>query len=129
MLEIAIGAIAGVVSGMGMGGGTMLIFLLTTLVGLEQHIAQATNLIFFIPTSISAILVSLKNKKVNIKLAIIISMCGVIGAIIGAQIAIKTDVSKLRRYFGYFLAIIAIHEIYTLIKEYIIQKNRNNKVS
>ena len=127
MLEIVIGLVAGIVSGMGMGGGTVLIFLLTTMVGLQQHIAQATNLIFFIPTSISAILVGLKNKNINIKLALTISICGIIGAIIGAKIAINTDVNKLRKYFGYFLIAIAVHEIYTLIKEYILQKKWNNK--
>ena len=46
MLEILIGLISGIVTGIGMGGGTILIFLLTTFIGLEQHIAQATNLIY-----------------------------------------------------------------------------------
>ena len=52
MIEILIGMISGIVSGTGMGGGTILIFLLTFMMGIEQHVAQATNLIFFIPTSI-----------------------------------------------------------------------------
>ena len=51
MKEILIGLVAGIVSGTGMGGGTVLILLLTALCGIEQHIAQATNLIFFIPTA------------------------------------------------------------------------------
>ena len=50
MIEFIIGIIAGTVSGTGMGGGTVLILLLTTINGLEQHMAQAINLIFFIPT-------------------------------------------------------------------------------
>ena len=57
MIEILIGMISGIVSGTGMGGGTILIFLLTFMMGIEQHVAQATNLIFFIPTSIVAIIV------------------------------------------------------------------------
>ena len=47
MVEIIIGFISGIVSGTGMGGGTILIVLLTFILGIEQHIAQATNLIFF----------------------------------------------------------------------------------
>ena len=128
MEKILIGVIAGIVSGLGMGGGTVLIFLLGVICGIEQHIAQATNLIFFVPTSIVAILVNLKNKNLDIKLAILISICGIIGAIIGAKISIKTDVHILRKYFGYFLLIIAIHEIYSLTKEYINHKKRNNKI-
>ena len=46
MKEIIIGLVSGIVSGTGMGGGTILIFLLTYISGLEQHIAQATNLIY-----------------------------------------------------------------------------------
>ena len=64
MKEIIIGLVSGIVSGTGMGGGTILIFLLTYISGLEQHIAQATNLIFFIPTSIVAIIVNIKNKNI-----------------------------------------------------------------
>ena len=86
MFEIIIGVISGIVSGTGMGGGTILIFLLTYLCNIEQHIAQATNLIFFIPTSIIAIIVNAKNRNINVKLGIIISLYGILGAIIGANL-------------------------------------------
>lgn len=119
MENILIGVISGIISGFGMGGGTVLIFLLSFFCGIDQHIAQASNLVFFIPTSIVAIYVNIKNKNVDLKLVAIISICGVIGAIVGAIIAVKTDVSILRKFFGYFLAVVAAHEIYRLIKEYI----------
>ena len=118
MGEILIGIVSGIVSGAGMGGGTILIFLLSFVMGVEQHIAQATNLIFFIPTSIVAIIVNIKNKNIDLKLATIISICGVIGAIIGANIAINIDVGLLKRFFGIFLAVVAINEIYSIIKLY-----------
>ena len=117
MGEILIGIVSGIVSGAGMGGGTILIFLLSFVMGVEQHIAQATNLIFFIPTSIVAIIVNLKNKNIDLKLATIISICGVIGAIIGAKIAISIDVELLKKFFGIFLAVVAINEIYSIIKQ------------
>ena len=129
MKEILIGAVSGIFSGIGMGGGTVLIVLLTIFVGLEQHIAQATNLIYFIPTAISAIIVSYREKNIDIKLARTMSIYGIIGAIIGATISINTDVQKLRRVYGIFLIIIAVHEIYTLIKEYKLNKKRNTKIS
>ena len=68
MSQVLIGVFSGIFSGIGMGGGTILIFLLTTFIGLEQHIAQATNLIYFIPTAISAIIVNFKDKKIDTKL-------------------------------------------------------------
>ena len=118
MGEILIGIVSGIVSGAGMGGGTILIFLLSLVMGVEQHIAQATNLIFFIPTSIVAIIVNLKNKNIDLKLATIISICGVIGAIIGAKIATSINVELLKKFFGIFLAVVAINEIYSIIKLY-----------
>ena len=128
MTQIGLGIVAGIVSGTGMGGGTILIFLLTFMLGIEQHIAQATNLIFFIPTAIVAIIVNLKNKNIDTKLAILVSVFGVLGAIIGANISIHIDVGILRKCFGIFLAIITINEIYSIVKLYTKQyKNNKNK--
>lgn len=126
MLYIIYGIISGIISGTGMGGGTVLIFLLTFIEKLDQHIAQAVNLIFFIPTSIVAIFVNLRNKNTDIKLALIISIYGILGAIVGANLAINTNVKDLKKYFGIFLLIIAIHEIYSIIKDN--KKVKNNKI-
>lgn len=131
MAEVVISLISGIVSGTGMGGGTILIFLLSFLLGVEQHIAQATNLIFFIPTAIVAIIVNLKNKNIDIKLGIIISLFGIIGAIIGAGISINMDVQILKKCFGIFLVIITINEIYSIFElyknKYKNKKKRDNK--
>jgi hypothetical protein len=127
MVEIIFGIIAGIITGMGMGGGAILILLLGVFLGLDQHIAQATNLVFFIPTALSAILINLKQKNVNIKLAITVSAFGIVGAIIGTIISDKIPSANLRKYFAIFILIIAFHEIYRLYKEYIIAKTRNNK--
>lgn len=122
MLYIVIGIISGIFSGIGMGGGTILIFALSFFDSLNQHVAQAVNLIFFIPTSIAAILINIKNKKIDFKLAFVVSICGIIGAIIGANIAINMEVDNLKKYFGIFLTLVACHEIYVIVKEYIKNK-------
>ena len=125
MIEILIGLISGIVSGTGMGGGTILIILLTMFLGIEQHVAQACNLVFFIPTSIVAIIANWKQKLIDKGLAFIISIFGIIGAILGAILSNKTNVTELRRYFGVFLAFIAIFEIYSYFRKYIFNKERN----
>lgn len=112
---------------MGMGGGTILILCLSMFMGVEQHIAQATNLVFFIPTSIVAIITNIKEKNIDFKVAIPIGISGIIGSIIGAIYSGKTDVANLRRYFGIFLGLIAIWEIYSLTKKYIFDKKTHNK--
>lgn len=110
-----------------MGGGTILILCLSLFLGMDQKVAQATNLIFFIPTSIAAICVNIKKKKINFKISKVIIFWGIIGAVIGAMITQNIDVKLLKKIFGIFLIIIAIHEIYVMIKTYRIQKNNNTK--
>ena len=102
MIEILTGFISGIISGIGMGGGTILILCLSIFLGIDQKMAQATNLIFFIPTSIAAIYVNIKSKNVNFKIAKIIIFWGIIGAIIGATMAQKIEVVCLRKLFGFF---------------------------
>lgn len=118
MWEIITGLISGIISGTGMGGGTILILVLSVFLGINQHTAQATNLIFFVPTSVVAIIVSIKEKMIEWKTGIIIAITGTIGAVIGASISTKLEVTILKKIFGIFLAIIAIYEIYSLIKQY-----------
>ncbi len=124
MVEVLIGLVSGIVSGTGMGGGTILIFLLTFFMGIDQHVAQATNLIFFIPASIVAIIVNIKNKNLDIKNGTIIAIFGILGAIIGANISLNMPVNILKRCFGIFLSIITINEIYSIIKQYKKDKNK-----
>lgn len=126
MIEILTGIIAGSVSGLGMGGGTILILVLSNFLEVEQHIAQATNLVFFIPTAISAIIINFKQKLINIKLGLLIIVSGSLGAIIGSEIATSLNATSLKKYFGIFLIIISINEIYRLIKEYILSKKTHN---
>lgn len=92
---------------------------------MDQHYAQATNLIFFIPTSITAIISVIKNKLIIWKIGIPIAISGIIGATIGAQISMSMEVKILKKTFGIFLAIIAIYESYSLIKKYIFNKTAN----
>ena len=108
-----------------MGGGTILILCLSIFLGIDQKIAQATNLIFFIPTSIAAIYINIKEKKINLKVAKTIILFGIIGAVIGAIIAQNTDTKLLKKSFGIFLTFIAVHEIYVIFKMYKNKKSNN----
>lgn len=125
MIEILTGFVSGIVSGTGMGGGTILILCLSIFLGIEQKIAQATNLVFFIPTSIAAIYINIKEKKINFKIAKTIIFFGVIGAIVGAIVAKNMDTKLLKKSFGIFLAVIAFHEIYVIFKMHKNKKSNN----
>lgn len=122
MKEVMIGILSGCVAALGMGGGTVLILLLGIWCNIEQHIAQGTNLIFFIPTSIVAIYMNIKNKTIDYKIATKIIIPGVIGSVFGAFLSFKFENDNLKKYFGIFLLFVAALEIYSFVKQNILQK-------
>ncbi len=121
-MVIIIGIISGIVTSLGLGGGAVLIIGLTLLLGIEQRIAQSVNLIFFIPTAITAIILNSKRKIIKWKTAIPVIIASGISAGIGANFATQIETTTLKKLFGGFLGIIAIYEIYTLIKN---KKSKN----
>ena len=124
MLEVFIGVISGIVGGLGMGGGTVLILFLSLFLNIEQHVAQSTNIIFFVPTAIAAIVVNFKNRNINLKIAIPVCLWGIVGAFLGACISMKMNMNLLRKCFGIFLILVAIYQTY----EYIKDKKRHNSI-
>lgn len=128
MKEIIIGIISGIVASLGMGGGTILILLLTLINKMEQHLVQGTNLLFFIPTSIVSIYINVKNKKIDYKISRIIIIFGIFGAIIGSVLSFKINSKILKKYFGIFLIIISIFEIYSFFTQYKLDKKENNNL-
>lgn len=127
MEDILFGIISGIIAALGMGGGTILILLLNLFTDLKQHLIQGTNLIFFIPTSITAIIMNVKNKKINYKLSKIIIIFGILGAIVGSKLSFKINNKLLKRCFGIFLLFIAFFESYSFFKQYIKFKKENTK--
>lgn len=127
-MEIIIGIISGIITSIGMGGGTILIVALSVLQNIPQKMAQAANLFFFIPTSITAIALNIKNKNINYKVGCSIVIFGIIGSILGAMLSYKIDSRNLKKYFGIFLIIVTLHEIYDYYNLYIKNKNTHTKI-
>lgn len=110
--EILSGLFSGIISGMGIGGGTILIPALTMFLNIDQHIAQGVNLLFFIPTAIVALLIHKKNNNLEFKIAIPLLVTGLIGAAIGSFVAISIEGGLLKKLFGVFLFLMGGYEIY-----------------
>lgn len=65
MALIITGFLSGIIGGMGIGGGTILIPIMTIFLGFDQKTAQAVNLIYFIPTALTALTIHIKNKQIE----------------------------------------------------------------
>ncbi len=118
MLTVLIGALSGIISGMGIGGGAILIPALTLIIGIDQKLAQGINLVYFLPTAVIALIIHIKNKNADLKTAVIIGICGIAGAIGGSLFAMRASNDMLRRMFGIFLLLIGLREVYKGIKSF-----------
>lgn len=116
MLTAIIGFLSGILSGMGVGGGMLLIPAARIFLGLGQQVAQSLNLFCFIPSAICAIFVHIKNKQTDFKTALPIIITGFPFSILGAYVSTRISPSMLSRLFGGFILIFGIREIVIGIK-------------
>ena len=84
ILYVIAGIFSGILGGMGMGGGTILIPVLSLFFGVNQHIAQAINLFSFIPMSVVAVILHSKNKLIKFKVVLPIILAGVVAGVLGS---------------------------------------------
>ena len=66
VLPLVVGAVTGVLSGFGVGGGTLLLVYMTAFAGLPQPLAQGINLVYFLPAGAMALPAHWKNKKTQL---------------------------------------------------------------
>ncbi len=115
LIFIAIGIAGGLIGGMGMGGGTLLIPLLTLFTGTDQHLAQAVNLVAFIPMSAVALVIHIKNKLVEVR-HVLITAIPAVAASVGASLLSKiVDGKSLSMYFGIFLTVLGLYQLASAI--------------
>ncbi len=116
IINFAIGAVTGIITGFGIGGGTLLVLYLTLFGGYSQVEAQGINLVYFIPCAAVALFSHIKNKRVDRTAAIYSGGFGTPAALISAFIAAGLETKTLSRFFGAFLILVAASEIYSLCK-------------
>jgi len=105
------GLITGILSGFGVGGGTLLLLYMTLFAGVDQHTAQAINLLYFLPTAATALPSHIKNGFIDKKAALPAIFAGLLCTGLAAWIATALDVELLRRCFGAYLLYIGIREL------------------
>ncbi len=111
IILILTGFIAGIISGMGIGGGTVLIPALTLFMNMEQKTAQAVNLFYFLPTAVIAVITHLKHNRIEKQVLKPLIIWGIIGACAGSLAMNFINTSYLRTAFGIFLFALGILEI------------------
>ena len=112
---LLIAVFSGVFAGMGMGGGTFLIPLITLIMGVNQKVAQCINLLVFIPMAIVTIFIYAKKKMIDFKSWWIVSLPACIVSTLGVLLAVDISGRIMKIIFGGFIALIGIIQIIVLL--------------
>ena len=107
-----VGFCSGIISGMGIGGGTILIPALLFFTDITQQQAQGVNLIYFVPTAITALITHQKKGNLDWKTAKPLAVMGLAGSAAGAFLAVSLESEILLRIFGGFLFLMGLSEIF-----------------
>lgn len=110
-VSVIVGSVLGFLSGLGTGGGSLLILWLSLMLGMAQLEARIINLMFFIPSALIACLFRWRQGQLNIKKVLPAVLAGSISAGIFALIGSNMDTSLLQKLFGGLLIATGIREV------------------
>lgn len=108
---LAVGTALGFLSGLGVGGGSLLILWLTMVLRLSQADARAINLLFFIPSAVIACLFRLKQKTLDLKKVFPAILSGCASGIVCSYLANAIDTVLLQKLFGIILLATGVREL------------------
>ena len=111
LLNFAIGVATGIISGFGIGGGSLLVLYLTAVTGMSQYTAGGINLLYFIGCAPAALIGHVKNKLIEWRVALWCAAAGIAIAIPTSLLAHHFNSDWLRRLFGILLLYIGIKEL------------------
>lgn len=103
MILFFVSCLAFLLAGFGLGGGVLLIPVLTTFFNFSQIDAQYIALIAYIPAAIGVIINNFKITKFHMQKIIKLIPLGIIGSFIGAYIVRIISVDFLKKLYGVFL--------------------------
>ena len=112
VFSVLAGILCGILSGFGVGGGTVLMLFMVYIAGLPQQMAQGINLLYFLPTAAAALFSHFKNKLIDVHSAIPAILAGVLAAVMTSFIATAMDTNLLRRCWGVFLIAVGLMELF-----------------
>lgn len=103
IIPLLCGLGAGILSAWGVGGGTLLLLVMTLVLDVDQRTAQGINLLFFLPTAASALWCHARSGCLDKPLLRRTVPPALAAALLGAWLSAAVDPQALRRPFGIYL--------------------------
>ena len=110
-VAVAVGTVLGFLSGLGIGGGSLLILWLTLVLDMEPSIARGINLLFFLPAAAVACFFRWKQGCIQWKLLLPAMVGGCISAAFCSMLSMGMDMELLKKLFGGLLIITGLREL------------------
>ena len=111
MVKMLVGAALGFLSGLGVGGGSLLLLWLTLVMGVDQPTARVMNLLFFLPCALVATAFRWKQSKPNWRLILPAAAGGLLGALLGSRLGPMLNTTLLQKAFGILFLITGLREL------------------
>ena len=111
VMSVLLGAVLGFLSGLGVGGGSLLLLYLTLVQHLPQSNARAINLLFFIPSALIASCFRWKQGALPLEKVLPAILAGIVCAGIVSFLSPGWDTSLLQSIFGIFLLLSGLREL------------------
>ena len=105
LIEIAAAFLCAALSGMGVGGGGLLLIYLTLIEDMAQRQAQLYNLIFFLAASASSLILHTYRRCIRLPVVLWLALGGVAGAVIGSILSGVLGETVLGCILGAFLTL------------------------
>lgn len=111
VMNLLIGTLLGFLTGLGIGGGSLLILWLTLVLGMESFTARGIVLLFFIPAAVISSIFRWKQGTISIRASLPAMIAGSVAAVICSYLSTKVDPHVLDWFFGVILIGAGIREL------------------
>ena len=111
-VAILIGTALGFLTGLGTGGGSLLVLWLTLVLGMPSPQAKVINLLFFLPSAIVSTVLRWKNGGIDLRKVLLPALTGCITAWVFATVGQKINTELLHRLFGALLIFTGLRKLF-----------------
>ena len=110
--SLLLGVVFGTMASLGVGGGSLLVLWLTTVLHMPSQTARVINLLFFIPTAAISTLLRKRQTGLSLRPLLPAILSGCIAAIIFSRLSTVIEDAMLKRLFGILLVFTGMKELF-----------------
>ena len=112
LIIVPVGGILGFLSGIGVGGGSLLMLWLTLVLQISHPVARNINLLFFIPSALISSFFRWKQGALDVKKLLPAIIAGSVSAAVFSWVGQRMDITIIKKLFGLLLLATGFRELF-----------------